>query len=132
MIDLITASALSCNKDQGTSKKLDGTWKITRLFVTENNISEIIENYYMTMTFDNCILKDSTYCSMSTSQLFNNTNITYSGFYKISNKGKTLTLTDLYTEYYNAYYTITELSINRLVLVETDGDIDITYEFEKN
>jgi len=131
IIILVTISTFSCNKDQNASKLLDGTWEVTRLFITKNNISEIIEHNHITMTFDNCVLKDSTYCSMSRSQLFNNTNFTYSGLYKISDKGTTLTVTDQFTESFDEYYFIYELSIDRLILIQTDGDMDITYEFEK-
>jgi len=40
-------------------------------------------------------------------------------------------VTDQFTESFDEYYFIYELSIDRLILIQTDGDMDITYEFEK-
>jgi len=131
MIALIAVTAIACNKNQKAVKKLDGEWKVTKLTFTEDNISVTETDYNMTMTFDNCKLKDNEYCSMTRVHSDGSDTYTYSGFYKVTSDGTVLVLADDLTGTDSENLTIIELSSDKLILEQVDGNEKINIELEK-
>lgn len=131
LIALITITAIACNKNQRAVKKLDGEWKVTKITYTEDNVSESETDIDMTLSFDNCKLKNNEYCSMTTTLTSDSDTYTESGFYKVTSDGTILILADDLNGSDSEAITIVELSSKKLILEQVDGNEKIQIELEK-
>jgi len=131
MIALIAVTAIACNKNQKAVKKLDGTWKVTQLIITQDAFSVTQTDLDLTMTFHNCKLKNNEYCSLTTTLIDDSVTKTSSMFYKVTSDGTILITADDTAGSENESMTIVELSKSQLTLQQTDGDLMFDLKLEK-
>ena len=93
----ITALFLACNKDQSAVKKLDGTWEATEYRYTDSDTMFTITKsdlFKFELTFNECKLKDDTWCENSQFIIFDGDTSTYNGIFNVKNDGETLVITN--------------------------------------
>ena len=98
MIAAVGLLAVACNKNQAAVKKLDGTWNVTELKVTEDGVTvDLIESGWVnsaTVMFDGCKLKDDEFCSMTTTTTTDFGDDTEVDVYAVADDGTTLQTKD--------------------------------------
>ena len=135
MIAAVALLAVACNKNQSAVKKLDGTWDVTSLKVTEDGTSiDLIESGWInsaTIMFDGCKLKDDEYCSMTTTTNTDFGSDTEADVYAVTDDGTTLETKDDAESTTVETIEIVELSKTDCKLKQTDGDTVTEMTLEK-
>lgn len=118
---ILLIGSVGCNKDQRAVKRLNGEWEsksIAGIAIEKNS------EFYQTMHFKECSLKDETFCNVTitTTEGPRTTN------YKVTDKGETLVYINEEGE--EEKLTIVSLEKDKLVLnvsVEDFGNVNIVY-----
>lgn len=124
MIAAVGLIAVACNKNQAAVKKLDGTWNVTELKVTEDGVTlDLIESGWVnsaTIMFDGCKLKDDEFCTMTTTTTTDFGDDTESDVYAVADDGTTLQTKDDMASTTIESIEIVELSKTDCKLKQTD------------
>ena len=128
------AVLIACDKNQRAVKKLEGTWNATKALTSDagTGISLDIIGFgagSMSFTFDNCKLKDDTWCNVSsTITIFGDTEMNTS-MYKVTNDGTQIEVLD--SAGTTDVITIQELTDSEMKATLVDGTTTIEMELEK-
>jgi PBP1b-binding outer membrane lipoprotein LpoB len=135
MIAAVALLAVACNKNQSAVKKLDGTWDVTSLKVTEDGTSiDFIEAGFInsaTITFDGCKLKNDEFCAMTTTTESDFGTDTEADVYAVTDDGTTLQTKDDAASTSIETIEIVELSKTDCKLKQVDGDTVTEMTLEK-
>jgi hypothetical protein len=117
----------SCNKDQRAVKTLDGKWQQTKM-----NGNPIDADEIYTIEFKACKLKKEEYCVVTVSEVYFGQTFTFTGDFKVIDKGETLELrfTSQGTTQISRFK-IKELSKSTLIIEVTEGTSVYTEEYKK-
>ena len=129
MIMLLALIAVACNKNQKAVKTFDGKWNVTSWVDKYDGMSEeyITDGVSISMTFNDCKLKDDEFCTLILSETFDGETDAYSYEYGVAGYGTSLELRD--TDYPSelTYMKIEELTKDKLILmIDYDGDGETT------
>lgn len=116
-----------CSKDQRAVKILDGKWQLTK----ENGVS-VDADYIEQVAFSNCKLKKDEYCNVNITITEPDFNFSFSGEYKVMDKGETLEFKfTIFGESSIERMKIKELTKTKLVIEVTEGSSVYTAEYKK-
>lgn len=119
--------SVGCNKDQKAVKTLDGTWQL----VSENGVP-VEGTYVQKVAYSNCKLKKDEYCNVTVTISDLGDNLSFSGQYKILDKGETMeTKFTIFGETTISRAKITELTKSVLKIESTENNIVSTEEYKK-
>ena len=130
---LLVLGLASCNKDQKAVKKLDGSWKATSYLITDDGVSVdyVDQGLELTMTFDNCKLKDDEWCNLTQVLVFQGDTETDMALYKVQGDGTQMIWKDSETSTSTTTLSITELTKSNLTIVSTEDGETASLVFEK-
>lgn len=126
---------VSCNKDQGGVKKLEGSWTATKFTETDGGVTVdyIAAGSSMSMTFTKCKLKSDDWCPCTSSTTFGGFTFTDNDMvYRVSGDGTMLDTKDHKDSTEITSMTIVELTKDKVVLQDVDGSTTTNIEMSKN
>jgi len=126
--------AISCDKNQNTVKKLDGTWKATKFASTDSTgvTIDLIGFVDISYQFDGCKLKNDEYCNMTTTTTTNlfgvSTTTTELDSFRVIDDGSTL---EVKTGSSSITMTILELTNKSLKVKQVENNTIVNIEATK-
>ena len=103
----------SCNKDQSAVNKLDGTWKVNKMEISDStfgSIDLIAFGGSASYTFNKCKLKNDSWCTGSNTVTILGATETTEQIYRVTGDGTVLEFKDSDTSNYVSTLTISELT----------------------
>jgi hypothetical protein len=125
----------SCNKDQASVKKLEGSWTATKFTTTDGGVTYdfLADGGAASMTFEKCKLKTDEWCGCTSTSSWGGFSFTDTDMvYRVTGDGTKLETKDHADSTEIWSQTIVELTKDKVVLQDVDGTTTTDMEMSKN